>query len=752
MSLSPHSASDEPAMPSNGDQDKSSPVARSAAGSSPAPRSISQREASAFLSWVKAVLPARAEQLKQPEDLADGVALFEILAVVDAAHFLNPHAQTGEANGENYALKLGTLKRLYKLMMQYYTETLLLSPPPACADPDLNEIARSSSVTELSKFCKLAIGITIQSEATKAEHVLAIQTLAQEDQQSLMVVIEEVMSGQSSIASPPASAVAPSSGGETEGPELQRLRAQHTDLEKLYLALMEDHQTLKAGQEDTQNEKEVEDQNSELIDRNAALEKESAKVIEYKPLIEKYKEQIADLTRRNGSLTEETGTLKYNLEQSALQLKSLEEARTRDAEEIELYREKVEEMELGSSKDAAAGKSGGEVPLDAELEDTLRGTTTTDLKLRIHQLSRELKSAKTQEAESSDALVLENLLEDSQRMKQRYEADYWKEYRLRLQRDGELDKIRTGGEGSLADGPEAARALRLRLAEVITDLDSLRAEHAELSVKYESNEQELASARADLVLVDKDKLDILASLRSTVSQEGADLEEKVKTLEQELRSAQELEKSMSSQIQGLLMDKISLMESGAAGRSEGPTIERTSLSPDDREGLTTKNKELESRLQDLEDKMRKARAFIRQQDKLLQDARKGTASQNGGDANGAGVKADEELRRENSTLKQEQALMLSAFHHLSSSRTSKNLNILASLHPHSGATASAQNGNGGAIEGVGGQGRGRERGGGGGVVPRLGGLAVEASAPPPKSWLGQQKRRSTGIGWVLGRR
>lgn len=81
--------------------------------------------------------------------------------------------------------------------------------------------------------------------------------------------------------------------------------------------------------------------------------------------------------------------------------------------------------------------------------------------------------------------------------------------------------------------------------------------------------------------------------------------------------------------------------------------------------------------------------------------------------------------------------MLSAFHHLSSSRTSKNLGILASLHP--GAAHSGSLGYNGT-------------GGGGGAIPRLSGLAAEASAPPAKSWLGQEKRRSTGIGWVLGRR
>lgn len=118
MSSPSDSLSDEAATPSNGHQEAVPLDQSPQTDASPSPQNISQREASAFLSWVKAVLPARAEQLQQPEDLADGVALFEILASVDAAHFLNPHAQTGEASGENYALKLGTLKRLYKLMMQ----------------------------------------------------------------------------------------------------------------------------------------------------------------------------------------------------------------------------------------------------------------------------------------------------------------------------------------------------------------------------------------------------------------------------------------------------------------------------------------------------------------------------------------------------------------------------------------------------------------------------------------------------------
>ncbi len=54
------------------------------------------------------------------------------------------------------------------------------------------------------------------------------------------------------------------------------------------------------------------------------------------------------------------------------------------------------------------------------------------------------------EADGSRVLVLENLLEDANRMKARYEADYLAAHREKLVMQNDLEEIRSGK--SMGDG------------------------------------------------------------------------------------------------------------------------------------------------------------------------------------------------------------------------------------------------------------------------------------------------------------
>jgi len=61
---------------------------------------------------------------------------------------------------------------------------------------------------------------------------------------------------------------------------------------------------------------------------------------------------------------------------------------------------------------------------DSELSDALKGTTMTTLKLRIHELERELERLREGKPTDSDAdsnLILQSMLDDANRMKERYE-------------------------------------------------------------------------------------------------------------------------------------------------------------------------------------------------------------------------------------------------------------------------------------------------------------------------------------------
>ncbi|KAG9100611.1 hypothetical protein FS749_014201 [Ceratobasidium sp. UAMH 11750] len=293
--------------------------------------------------------------------------------------------------------------------------------------------------------------------------------------------------------------------------------------------------------------KSLEEQNATLVDKNAALEEENRKVAAYKPLMESYKTQIADLENKVASRLTEIESVRFELSQSQSRLRQVTEERAKDSEALELYQERVRELELATvprprirttSTDNDVPTSEPQTPaipltpgdeLDAtsrglggELNDAITGTTTTDLKLQIRALKRDLEAARAGGEDASRVLVLESLLEDSQRMKSRYEEDYLTAHREKLLLQAQLEEIRSGK--ATGDSAEAAIALRQRLNESVEQLDALRREHAELQVKFETQARDLTVAKSDLNLVNKDQLEILATLRESVNEDKAGME------------------------------------------------------------------------------------------------------------------------------------------------------------------------------------------------------------------------------------
>jgi len=206
------------------------------------------------------------------------------------------------------------------------------------------------------------------------------------------------------------------------------------------------------------------------VDKNASLEEEYRKVAAFKPLMDSYKSQIADLESKAASRNKAYETVLFELEQTRTKLRITEEERAKDSEALELYQERVRELELSSHRPIASDQSkhqsshgtessplgrGDEDEdlfnrLGGELDDALTGTTMTDLKLQVRKLTRELEDSRTNQLDSSRVLVLENLLDDATRMKARYEADYLASHREKLVLQNELEEIRSGK--ALGDG------------------------------------------------------------------------------------------------------------------------------------------------------------------------------------------------------------------------------------------------------------------------------------------------------------
>ncbi|KAM6500725.1 HOOK domain containing protein [Amanita muscaria] len=729
-------------------------------------------------------------------DISDGTALFELLSIIDSDYFRQSEHASAQSS-DSWVLRFAALKRLYRLMTQYFTD-VLQKPTSGLDVPDLQALAKDNSVAPALGMCRLTIAIGVQCEKNK-EFIGKIQGLSESDQHQLMRAIEQIMVQ-----------IVPS----TNIPLLKSSRDDHyymiqtqrsqifsekVSVEKAYRALLQEHRTLQSNYDEVISDREetvaqlremkkemeirrneksdvilrteierlradlqksednlalaeseldkqtslatdltrrvdelqvvadeaarlkdqvdeyrhaadklqktenvmekykkklqesadlrqrlkaLEKQNASLVDTNASLEEEFRKVAAFKPLMESYKNQIADLETKNTARTQDIENLKFELEQSKAKLRITTEERTKDSATLELYQERVRELELMSQSRPSATKplraiasdsttTGGaedsgsrddqwnaeeadmddqtDLGLGGELDDAIAGTTMTNLKIQIKKLERELDAVRKKEADASRLLVLENLLEDANRMKARYESDYLAAHREKLVLQMNLEEIRSGKssgdrQGSfycsfyisdrrLLDSVEAAIALRQRLNETVEQLEALRKEHTELEVKFEAQQKELIVAKSDLTLINKDQLDILATLRESVNEDKVALEADIERLKKLNRELNDKNRMQLEQVNSLLFEKVNLQSEGIGQREKMLLRERdwgdlqSSVSgkelPKDVKSrmleLHEENVTLKEANKSYQEKLLKARQFIKQQDKLFKD-------------------------------------------------------------------------------------------------------------------------------------
>ncbi|KIM31999.1 hypothetical protein M408DRAFT_64288 [Serendipita vermifera MAFF 305830] len=730
-------------------------------------------EASAFIAWFSIF------QLSQPvssiSDLNDGSALFDVLGTVDPNYFRQRNSSSAKELNvvDNWPLRFTSLKRLFRLMTQYFID-VLRQPPSVIntlAVPDLQKVAKDGDRKATLELCRLCIAIAVMS-SSKKDFIAGIQSLKEAHQQRLMEAIALVMSKlEPDRTEEETDGDASQMTEDDHYYELQlersRVLSDKDTLEKVYQDLLEQHRVLQTGYDDVMAEKTelaaqlnqsrrevesmqsgnisskgdvlkraeidrlraelqkseenlgaaeveaekqtriveelnrkvdelqmqadeaarlkdqvdeyrhaaeklaktenvmekykkkleesadlrrkvkaLEEQNASLVDNNAQLDSEFRKVASFKPLMENYKSQISDHESKAASRKKELESLKWELEQTKNKLKSAEEQRDKDAETIELFQERVRELELGATPNRATFRPGARdsiviillcsqlkltVRAGGELDDALSGTTTTDLKIRIRKLEKELedfKGSKDKEEESR-VLVLESLLEDANRLKARYESEYLKEHREKLVLQSEMEEIRAGK----GDGGEAAIALRQRLNQLVDELDALKKKHTEMEVKYERMEKELTIAKSDLNLVNKDQVDILHSLRETLNQDKEALESEVTALRKQLADVSDKNKMQLEQVNSLLMEKVSMQSEGLEQRERMLQREREHgdlrmilAGKDIPEEVKSKmmqlhedNESLKEQLKIANEKLAKARQFIKAQDKLFRD-------------------------------------------------------------------------------------------------------------------------------------
>lgn len=91
---------------------------------------------------------------------------------------------------DNWVLRFSALKRLYRLMTQYFSD-VLNQPTGSLEVPDLQAMAKESDVAATLIMCHLTVAIAVHCEQN-AVFIEKIQGLKEQDQHYLMRAIEQV--------------------------------------------------------------------------------------------------------------------------------------------------------------------------------------------------------------------------------------------------------------------------------------------------------------------------------------------------------------------------------------------------------------------------------------------------------------------------------------------------------------------------------------------------------------------------------
>ncbi|WRT68359.1 uncharacterized protein IL334_005335 [Kwoniella shivajii] len=385
----------------------------------------------------------------------------------------------------------------------------------------------------------------------------------------------------------------------------------------------------------------LEDENSQLVNINTSLEADLQKAGSSKSLINIYKTQIESLEKKSIEQATQINDLSHQLELNRAELDDVSREYERDYSRLEAQEERLKEIELGGTALKRQGSvlsvSGNKSTLDDELgavddDDQGRLKTKTDLRLKIRALHREISDLRsgTGVGEGTKIATLETLLADANKARNRYQSDYLNEHRSLLRLQSTLEQIRSG-QG--VDEAPTTIALRERLHEVIEERDELLKNKQSLEDASNELEKELATARTDLGLVNKDQREILASLRETVKADTIQLEEGISVLKEQVQACKEKDHQHLEDIQQLLLEKVDLQSARIATKEKELGKEkdfgglRASLAsqglPQEAQlqvlSLLAQNSDLAAHVKTLDEKLHKAKSFIKQQDQLFRE-------------------------------------------------------------------------------------------------------------------------------------
>ena len=347
--------------------------------------------------------------------------------------------------------------------------------------------------------------------------------------------------------------------------------------------------------------RQLEQENAALIDKNSALEVDLRKLSASRAMVDNYRAQVEALEKRVNEQAEEFAHLTVQLEEAQTSVATLERERDRLRDEVHIHQERIKELEYAPARRESAISNEGDMSLKVELEadDVIEALSKPQLRLRIRELERKLANAKGSGDDSDRVTTLEGLLADASKARERYQADYLEANRNMLLAQAKLEHILSGKAG---DAKQTASAMQQKLDDMAEEREKLYRDTQAAEDAHADLVRQLTAAKADLALVDKDKRSIISSARDEAKTETAKFSEQVNNLQEEIAAR-------SKQLQDSIKHRLSEARSSLDGTLSPKSAER--------DGLQRRNDELLTEVAKLTDKLKKARAFIKNQDALF---------------------------------------------------------------------------------------------------------------------------------------
>ncbi|KAK9369596.1 HOOK protein-domain-containing protein [Lipomyces kononenkoae] len=394
--------------------------------------------------------------------------------------------------------------------------------------------------------------------------------------------------------------------------EIDRLRKVANQVEK-YKKQAEEAEDLQRQLHIARNE------NTYLVEKSKLLDEDTQQVFGLRRQVDILQSEC-DFYRRKAKEAESSAD-QARQEHAVLQerITVLEDDHERDLAAISGLEEKIQDLEASAISHAEGSLK------DAQDQD-LR-VTVNDLTLEVARLQHELAAYQANSVTANTSIdspnvseELETSLRDPLHQKDKLHDDYLTVYEEKLGLQAQVDAIE---DGSLDPGPQLVVELRNSLLITENALQETKMQLEELQDRFNEQGQKLLLLQADLDLVDKDKKDILAGLRKSVSQRLQELQKDYDSLRLQKEDLQKDRERQADLLNESLIEKESIYQKLTASHEEllevsrANTALRTSLvSLDPNAGgyeseLKSWVIDLQKRVETQREKLRKSQVYIK---------------------------------------------------------------------------------------------------------------------------------------------